>query len=73
MGFYFITTEHLDDRLWFKDDEDYKVGMNYVAVVSYKSGVIVVAFILMSNHVHFLIYCRNRKEAEDFINEYKTM
>ena len=73
MGFYFITTEHLDDRLWFKDEDDYKVGMNYVAVVSYKSGVIVVAFILMSNHVHFLIYCRNRKEAEDFINEYKTM
>lgn len=48
MGFYFITTEHLEDRLWFKDDEDYKVGMNYVAVVSYKCGVKIVVFILMS-------------------------
>ena len=72
MAFYFITTEHLEDRLWFKDDEDYKVGMNYVAVVSYKLGIKVVAFILMSNHVHFLIICRSRKDAEDFINEYKT-
>lgn len=72
MGFYFITTEHLGDRLWFREDEDYKVGMNYVALVSYKLGVRVVAFILMSNHVHFLIICRSRKEAEYFINEYKT-
>ena len=72
MGFYFITTEHLEDRLWFKDDEDYKVGMNYVAVVSYKCGVKIVVFILMSNHVHFLIICQSRKDAEYFINEYKT-
>ena len=71
MGFYFITTEHLEDRLWFLDNEDFKVGMNYVAVVSFALGVKVVAFILMSNHVHFLMICRSRKEAEHFINEYK--
>lgn len=72
MGFYFITTEHLEDRIWFKDEEDYKSGMNYVAVISFLLGIKVVAFILMSNHVHFLLICRSRKEAELFINEYKT-
>lgn len=72
MRFFFITTEHLEDRLWFRDDEDYKVGMNYVAIISYALGIKVIAFILMSNHVHFLIICRCREEAELFINKYKT-
>lgn len=68
--FYLVTTEHLCNRIWFKDDDDFKAGMNYVATVAPVIGVTVLAFILMSNHVHFVLYC-----AEDvalrFINEFK--
>lgn len=71
LTYFFITTEHLIDGLWFKDEEDFRTGMNYVAVLSYVFGIKVIAFILMSNHVHFLIVCRNRVEAEAFINEFK--
>lgn len=54
-SFWLITTEQLKGKLWFKDEEDYKVGMNYVAILSSTSPVSVLAFILMSNHVHFVV------------------
>ena len=70
MTFFLITTDHLEDRLWFRDDEDFKVAMNYVAVVAYLLGVDVLAFILMSNHVHFVLQCAEEK-AWAFITEFK--
>ena len=70
MEFYLISTSHLEDRLWFRDKDDYKVGMNYVAVTAYTTGVEVLAFIVMSNHVHFVLQC-TRPEAEEFINHFK--
>lgn len=70
-AFYFVTTEHLEEALWFRDDEDFAVGMNHVAIGAFRFKVLkIFVFILMSNHVHFLIY----GEYEDvvrFINEFK--
>lgn len=67
-----ITTEHLEDRLLFKDAEDFRVGMNYVAVLSYKCQVAVLAFILMSNHLHFVLQS-NSEQARRFITAYKQL
>ena len=71
MAYWLVTTEHLEDRLVFRDVEDFIVGMNYVAVQAFKYGVFVLAFILMSNHMHFLLLCR-REKAEAFIQGFKT-
>lgn len=68
--FWFITTDHLTDRIWFRNDDDFKMGMNLVAVLACVLSVDVVAFILMSNHVHFVLACSYAK-AEEFIEEYK--
>lgn len=70
MQFFFITTEHLETGVWFRDDEDFKVGMNYVAVEADITGVGVLVFILMSNHVHFVLAC-TRSEAQVFIDGFK--
>lgn len=70
-GYYLVTTDHLKKGLWFREDEDYKVGMNYVAIASLVCGVMVLAFVLMSNHVHFVLYC-TEEEAKAFINEFKA-
>ena len=35
ISFWLVTTEHLEDRIWFRDEDDFKIGMNYVAVHSY--------------------------------------
>ena len=68
---YLISTEHLEDGLWFRDDEDFRVAMNYVAIQAASCpDVTVLAFILMSNHVHFVL--RGRKEDMlGFINQFK--
>ena len=70
MEFSLVTTNHLVDRLWFLDDNDYKAGMNYVAITAHQMDTDVLAFILMSNHVHFVL-CSDRKQAFQFIYEFK--
>jgi Transposase IS200 like. len=72
MTFFLITTDHLETHLWFLDDDDFKTGMNYVATVAFLLGVRVIAFILMSNHVHFVLEC-TREQAVRFITEFKRL
>ena len=68
---WLITTEHLKAGLWFRDDEDYKVGMNFVAIQAHASRVVVLSFTLMSNHVHFVLKADSKKDAEAFIEGFK--
>ena len=72
MQFWLVTTDHLTDRLWFKDDEDFKTGMNIPPVLAASMPVNILSFILMSNHVHFVLACA-RHEAETFINRFKKL
>jgi len=44
---YLVTTDHLEEGLWFRDDEDFITGMNYVAIQAARGRVTVLAFILM--------------------------
>ena len=68
---WLVTTEHLEEELWFRDDEDFRVGMNLVAVqAACCPEVVVLAFILMSNHVHFVLM-GTRRDVESFIRQYK--
>lgn len=69
-AFYLVTTAHLANRLWFKDEDDFKVGMNYVAVLASSLYVDIMAFVLMSNHVHFVLYSE-KGQAGAFINQFK--
>lgn len=69
---YFITTGNLENAVLFRDDEDFTAGMNYVAIVAARhSRVKVVAFILMSNHVHFVLI-GTREDVEAFTQDFKV-
>ena len=68
--FWLITTDHLEDGLWFRDDEDFVTGMNYVAIQAALSPIVILCFILMSNHVHFFLY-GTREQALAFAYAYK--
>ena len=70
--FFLLSTDHLVDRLWFRDDEDFRVAMNYVAIAAFLSGILVLSFILMSNHVHFVV-SGNREKVLLFINKFKQL
>lgn len=71
MANWLVTTEHLEDRLLFRDVQDFVVGMNYVAVQAFRFEGFVLSFVLMSNHLHFVLRC-NREQAEACINGFKT-
>ena len=71
INFWLVTTEHLENQLWFRNEDDFKVGMNYVAVQAAVGNVSVLAFILMSNHVHFVLK-GHRIDAMAFIVGFKT-
>lgn len=64
--FWLVTTTKLENKLWFKDEEDFKVGMNYVAVLAATVPVQILAFVLMSNHVHFVVN-EKKENAAKFI------
>jgi REP element-mobilizing transposase RayT len=68
--YYFISTDHLTDCLWFQDNADFKIGMNYVAILAASLNVRVLSFILMSNHVHFVL-AGERPDVVRFITEFK--
>ena len=69
--YYLVTTEHLEEGLWFREEGDFAVGMNHVAIqAALCPEVIVLAFILMSNHVHFVVYATKR-EAREFVEAIK--
>lgn len=72
MSFHLVTTDHLSDRLWFKDTQDFVVAMNIVAVLSLRMNVSILAFILMSNHVHFVL-AEDKAKALKFITEFKRL
>ena len=67
-----VTTDHLENRLLFRDFQDFVTGMNYVAILAFKSGIDVLAFVLMSNHLHFVLMCLEN-DAKTFVDDFKTM
>ena len=68
--YYLVTTNHLAEGLWFRDESDFVAGMNFVAIQALASKVTVLAFILMSNHVHFVLYGK-WKDVRAFIDGLK--
>ena len=68
---WLVSTDHLEDELWFRDEEDFKVGMNFVAIqATCTPEVTMLAFILMSNHVHFVLK-GTHAVVERFIRQFK--
>lgn len=72
MQFYHIYTKGLEDRIIFRDLQDFIVGMNYVAIAQYTTKIRILAFVLMSNHFHFAVQA-TEAVARAFINMFKKL
>lgn len=72
MRFFLVSTDCLKDRLLFIDDVDFRVGMNCVAIAAFQLHINVLAFVLMSNHVHFVVEC-SAEEAVIFAHKFKQL
>ena len=64
-----ICTEGLEDDLIFKSAGDFVYGMNGVPVCALTSGVSILCFCLMDNHVHFIVN-GTKADGERFIRQY---
>ena len=72
-SFYHVCTNGLEENVIIKDDEDYRIALNYLAITSLKTGVFLICYCWMSNHFHFLIACPDKTEALSFIRYYKKL
>ena len=72
-NFYHVCTEGLEQTTLMMDDEDYRVSWNYLAFAAWRTGVEIVAFVLMSNHIHELIACHDKSHAEKATKLYKQL
>ena len=72
MQFWLVSTDHFTDKLWFKEEDDFRMAMNIPPLIVTTMAVKILSFILMSNHVHFVLAC-SRDDAELFINRFKKM
>ena len=71
--YFHAFTKGLEDRQLFRNREDFIAGMNILAVVCNACPQLkLLAFVLMSNHVHFVLY-GNEEDAKKFINAYKNL
>ena len=64
---YHICTNGHDTPILLKDEEDFITACNFIAIVAWKLKVDILAYIVMSNHLHTLIASQNRSEAKKFI------
>ena len=71
--YYHVCSDGYYTSVLFIDEIDFMAAMNRTAVCAFLFGVIVIAFVLMDNHFHFIIKCRSKAECIRFINEFKRI
>lgn len=71
-GFFHICTDGKAVPWIFQDTKDFIAGINRIGICHVLTGVVVIAFILMDNHVHFVLY-GTISECKKFINLYKRL
>ena len=69
---FLISTSHLSDRILFRNDDDFKAAMNIVAIAAFMTGITILDFVLMSNHVHFVV-SGDYETAKRFIETFKLL
>ena len=72
VGFYHVCTDGNAIPWLFQDDEDFIAGVNRIALCLLRVHIEVVAFILMDNHIHFLLY-GSALQCKKFIKHYKML
>ncbi len=68
---FHVCTKGLEDRLLFWDDDDYRFGIRIAAFSAFRHKVMIAAYCLMTNHVHFMVCADNRERVVCFLNDFK--
>ena len=71
-AYYHVCTDGNALAWMFKDTEDFIAGVNRIGICAFGTCIQIIAFILMDNHVHFVLYGTLPK-CKEFITRYKTL
>lgn len=70
---YHICTNGQETPTIIMDREDYMVATNYIALAAWKTGIDILVYIIMSNHIHILVVCNDRSLAIKYIRLFKRL
>lgn len=70
---YHVCTDGHESPLLMNDKDDYDIARIYLAIAAWKTGIQLVVYCIMSNHVHALVTCDDRKLADKFIKLFKRL
>ena len=71
-GYFHICTDGRALSWMFQDEKDFIAGINRIAICHLRTCVEIIAFVLMDNHVHFVLY-GTMPQCKAFINLYKRL
>ena len=71
-SFYHVCSDGTNQEWLFKDEKDYIAGVNRIGICSYTTSVEVYKYVLVDNHVHFLLK-GSQPKCKEFINKYKLL
>lgn len=72
-NFYHVCTEGLETDVIIRDEEDFIVARNYLALSAWSIKVDILVFCLMSNHIHALLGAESRNLALKYIRHFKQI
>ncbi len=71
-GYFHICTDGKAIPWMFQDTIDFIAGINRIGICIVMTGAVVIAYTLMDNHVHFVLY-GTLPQCKGFINLYKRL
>lgn len=72
-GYYHICSDGNRADVLFGNKEDFVAAMNRVAAITLRMKIVILAFVLMDNHFHFVIKADSEEAAVHFANEFKRL
>ncbi|MCQ2143757.1 MAG: hypothetical protein MJY56_06785 [Bacteroidales bacterium] len=66
---YHFSTDGKAVDMMFLDEEDFRAGMNRIYILAKNYRIVILAFVLMDTHVHFLLW-GEYDECNRFVHEY---
>ena len=71
-GYFHICTDGRVLPWMFQDENDFIAGVNRIGICHLRTHVKIVAYVLMDNHVHFVLH-GTMPQCKNFINLYKQL
>ena len=72
-GYYHVCSDGNFASVIFHNSDDFRAAMNRVACCSLRLRVVILAFVLMDNHFHFIIRAPSEDDAYRFAHEFKRL